>query len=440
MEIAVRIAQLLVSLSLLIVCHELGHFIAAKLFKTRVEKFYLFFDPWFSLFKFKKVETEYGIGWLPLGGYVKIAGMVDESLDTQNLKSDPEPWEFRAKPAWQRLIVMLAGVFVNFVLAMFIYAMVAFSWGSQYLPTENIKYGIAVDSLGEKIGLRNGDMIKLVNGEKCEDYNKVLMTLLLNDPKTLTVNRQGKDTTIVFSDEKIALILNAESAFMSPRFPFQVEGFAENSPAQLAGFQKDDKVIAFNGEKCQFFDEVKKQLKANAGKKAVFTVLRGSQTESISMTIPDDGLIKVMTKGPAEFFEFQTIEYGFFESFPIGIKRGFEKTGEYLKQFKLIFNPDTQAYKSVGSFISMTKIFPGVWDWYAFWNLTALFSIMLGVLNVFPIPGLDGGHALFTLVEMITGKQPSLKFQETAQKIGMIILLAIMVFAIGNDFIRHVFN
>ncbi|MEE3448884.1 MAG: site-2 protease family protein, partial [Bacteroidales bacterium] len=274
MEIAVRIAQLLVSLSLLIVCHELGHFIAAKLFKTRVEKFYLFFDPWFSLFKFKKGETEYGIGWLPLGGYVKIAGMVDESLDTQNLKSDPEPWEFRAKPAWQRLIVMLAGVFVNFVLAMFIYAMVAFCWGSQYLPTENIKYGIAVDSLGEKVGLRNGDMIKLVNGEKCEDYNKVLMTLLLNDPKTLTVNRQGKDTTIEFSDDKIALILGAETAFMSPRFPFQVEDFAENSPAQLAGFQKDDKVVAFNGEECLFFDEVKKQLKANAGKKAVFTVQR----------------------------------------------------------------------------------------------------------------------------------------------------------------------
>jgi len=440
MEIAVRIAQLLVSLSLLIVCHELGHFIAAKIFKTKVEKFYLFFDPWFSLFKIKKGETEYGIGWLPLGGYVKIAGMVDESLDMESIKSDPQPWEFRSKPAWQRLIIMLAGVFVNFILAMFIYAMVAFSWGTQYLPTENIKYGISVDTLGEKIGLKNGDMIKLVNGEKCEDYNKILTTLLLNEPKTLTVQRNGKDTTIHLDDQKISLILNAEAPFMTPRFPFVIEEFAENSPAQKAGFQKGDKIIQINSKPKEFFDEIKKELKANSGEQTEFTILRDNKTQVITMTIPEDGLIKVITKGPADFFDFKTIEYGFFESFPVGINRGFDKIGEYLKQWKLIFNPDTGAYKSVGSFISMAKIFPGVWDWYSFWNLTALFSIMLAVLNVFPIPGLDGGHALFTIVEIITGKQPSLKFQETAQKIGMIILLAIMVFAIGNDFIRHVFN
>ncbi len=440
MEIAVRIAQLLVSLSLLVICHEFGHFITAKLFKCRVEKFYLFFDPWFSLFKFKKGETEYGVGWLPLGGYVKITGMVDESLDTAGLSSTPQPWEFRSKPAWQRLIIMLAGVFVNFILAMFIYAMVAYSWGSQYLPTENIKYGIAVDSLGQSIGLKDGDMIKLVNGEKCTDYNKILGLLLLNDPKSLTVTRNGKDTTLYLTDEHIAGILQAETSFMTPRFPFQIKEFAENSPAQKAGFQVDDKIKKINGKECEFFTDVKKFLAANAGKTADFSVLRGEETLTITMQIPQDGLLKVINKNPGDFFEFETIQYGFFESFPVGIKRGFDKIGEYLKQWKLIFNPDTQAYKSVGSFISMAKIFPGSWDWYAFWNLTALFSIMLAVLNVFPIPGLDGGHALFTVVEMITGKQPSLKFQETAQKIGMIILLAIMVFAIGNDFIRHVFN
>lgn len=436
MEVAVRIAQLLVSLSLLIICHEFGHFITAKLFKTKVEKFYLFFDPWFRLFRLKRGETEYGIGWLPLGGYVKIAGMVDESMDTEQLKKDPEPWEFRSKKAWQRLIIMLAGVIVNVILAMFIYAMVAFSWGTQYLPTENVKDGICVDSLGESLGLKTGDKILLVNGEKCEDFSKITLTLLLNDPKTLTVDRDGEQKTLQITDEMVAGILEAQQPFMTPRMEFQVGAFVEGSVAEAAGFKVDDYVVGINGQEYKYFDEVKDFLQNNKGKNANFKLLRGKDTVGVSLTIPEDGLLKVQVQ---QNFDYKTIEYGFFESFPVGIGRGIDKIGEYCKQWKLIFNPETKAYKSVGSFISMAKIFPGTWDWYAFWNLTALFSIMLAVLNVFPIPGLDGGHALFTIIEMITGKQPSLKFQEVAQTIGMILLIGLMIFAIGNDLIRHVF-
>ncbi len=442
METAVKIAQLLVSLSLLVICHEFGHFIFAKIFKTKVEKFYLFFDPWFSLFKFKKGDTEYGIGWLPLGGYVKIAGMIDESMDTEQLKKDPEPWEFRSKPAWQRLIIMLAGVIVNVIVAMLIYAMMAFHWGTSYLPTDNLKYGIAVDSLGYSLGLRDGDQIKLVNGEKVADFNKVVVNLLLNDPKTLTVNRNGIDTVITMDNADVSKMISAQAPFMQPRIPFVVDDFPQGveSAARNAGILPGDEVIMANGEDCRYVHKVRGFLSANGGKDATLTVLRGSDTVNIAIRIPESGLIQVQYKGMDSYLEFATEEYGFFESFPVGISRGIDKTVEYCKQWKLIFNPDTEAYKSVGSFITMTKIFPGTWDWYSFWSLTALFSIMLAVVNVIPIPGLDGGHALFTLVEIITGKAPSEKFLERAQMVGMIILLLIMALAIGNDFIRHVFN
>lgn len=439
MEIAVKIAQLMLSLGLLVICHEFGHFITAKIFKCRVEKFYLFFDPWFSIFKVKRGDTEYGIGWLPLGGYVKIAGMIDESMDTEQLKRPAEPWEFRSKPAWQRLIIMVAGVVVNIILAMFIYAMIAFAWGKTYLPVENLKYGIAVDSAGYAVGLRDGDMIKYVNGKPADNFSNVMLDILLDDPKTLTIGRNGKDTTITITDDKVALILKAQSAFIMPRFPFVVKEFAEGSPAKDAGFLPEDCIVSANGGQCKYFHEVRNFLDANKGKSVEFGVLRGADTLSIALTVPEDGMLKVYTKSIGDFLEYKTQQFGFFESFPEGISRGVDKIGEYCKQWKLIFNPETEAYKSVGSFISMTKIFPGTWDWYSFWNLTALFSIMLAVLNIIPIPGLDGGHALFTIVEMITGKKPSEKFLEYAQMVGMAILLIIMVFAIGNDFIRHVF-
>lgn len=444
MEIAVQIAQLLVSLSLLVICHEFGHFITAKIFKCRVDKFYLFFDPWFSLFKVKRGETEYGIGWLPLGGYVKIAGMIDESMDTEHLKHAPEPWEFRSKPAWQRLIVMLAGVIVNAILAMFIYAMVAFSWGSTYLSVNNMKYGVSVDSLAYTMGFRDGDMLKLVNGEPADNFSKVVIDVLLNDPRTITVSRNGVDTTVAFTDEMVAELLEGQNAglLFSPRFPFVVSGLPEGEPsaAAKAGFMVGDSVVSFNGKPCSFFSEVRRSLADNKGKEAEIGIVRNGRDSTITITIPDNGLIGVFTKSYHDYLTMSTKEYGFFESFPVGISHGIDKIVEYCKQFKLIFNPDTKAYKSVGSFITMTKIFPVYWDWYAFWNLTALFSIMLAVVNVIPIPGLDGGHALFTLVEMISGKKPSEKFLEVSQTVGMVILILLMLLAIGNDFIRHVFN
>ncbi|MCQ2975669.1 MAG: RIP metalloprotease RseP [Bacteroidales bacterium] len=442
MEIAVRIGQLLMSLSLLVICHEFGHFIFAKIFKTKVEKFYLFFDPWFSIFKFKKGETEYGIGWLPLGGYVKIAGMIDESMDVEQMKNDPQPWEFRSKPAWQRLIIMIAGVAVNVILAMMIYAMMAFHWGSDYLPVENCVYGIQVDSLGKEIGLENGDKILEVNETKIEDFSKVFVNLLLNDPKTITVDRNGEHKTFTLSDSLIAKLLNMETPCILPRFPFQIGDFAEESEAKLAGFEVGDLIVAIDSSECKFYDEVKDKLEENKGKTSIFTILRGENKDTtlISFNIPENGKMGVYTYSYADFLEYKHIEYGFFESFPAGISKGIDKINEYCKQWKLIFNPNTKAYKSVGSFISMAKIFPGTWDWYSFWNLTALFSIMLAVINIIPIPGLDGGHVMFLLYEIIVGKKPSDKFMEYAQMAGMIFLILIMILAIGNDFIRHVFN
>lgn len=440
METAIRIGQMLLSLSLLIICHEFGHFITAKIFKCRVEKFYLFFDPWFSIFKVKRGETEYGIGWIPLGGYVKIAGMIDESMDTEALKQDPQPWEFRTKPAWQRLIIMIAGVVVNVLLAMFIYIMIAFHWGSDYLPVQNLKYGIQVDSAAYDLGLRNGDMILEVNEQPADNFSNVFIDLLLKDPRTITIERNGERKTFTLTDSIIAKMLNVETPSIQPRFPFKIGDFAEGSTAEGAGFQKEDFVIAIDSADCKFYDQVREKLQENKGKSSLFTVLRGDDTLNITFQIPDDGKMGVFTYGFAEFLEYKHVDYGFFESFPVGIGKGIDKIKEYCRQWKLIFNPETKAYKSLGSFISMTKIFPGTWDWLVFWNITALFSIMLAVLNIIPIPGLDGGHALFTLIEMITGRKPSEKFLTVAQIIGMSILILLMVFALGNDFIRHVFN
>ncbi|MBQ2098848.1 MAG: site-2 protease family protein [Bacteroidales bacterium] len=353
MEIAVQIAQLLVSLSLLIICHEFGHFITAKMFKCEVDKFYLFFNPWFELFKVKRGETEYGIGWIPLGGYVHIVGMIDETTnaeDLEKIKHIPEDRWFSNKPAWQRLIVMLAGVIVNAILAMFIYAMVAFCWGSSYLPVDNLKYGVAVDSLGYSFGLRDGDMIKSVNGKPADDFAKVFTDLLLDDPKTLTVSRNGQDTTITFTDEMVSKLLDPDLGGLpfSPRYPFVVTGFAEGkeSAGQKAGLMEGDSLLTFNGQACAFYSDVRKQLVSNKGKEATISFMRNGQVDSVTLAIPEDGMLGVYVKSYADFLEYKTIEYGFFESFPVGISKGVNKISEYLKQFKLIFNPDTKAYKS----------------------------------------------------------------------------------------------
>lgn len=437
MEILIKAGQLVLSLSILVIFHEAGHFFFAKLFKTRVEKFYLFFDPWFSLFKTKRGETEYGVGWLPLGGYVKISGMIDESMDKEQMEKPPQPWEFRSKPAWQRLLIMLGGVMVNFLLAFAIYVMILFVWGNEYLPTESVKYGIVVDSLGSEFGLQNGDKIVSVNGEKVANFSKIVPKILLNDPKTLQIDRNDENVEITFTDEMIGKIIKHHGPFFTVRIPFIASSFTKGSPAEKAGMKKADKIIALNGEEVLYFDEFKSKLANYKDQVVNVKVVRNGQNKNLDIHVSEKGLIGVYPEGNLEeFFKMKKIKYGVLDAVPAGISKGYTEIGNYLKQFKLIFTPETKAYESVGGFIAIGNIFPSTWDWQVFWSMTALLSIMLAVINVLPIPALDGGHVLFLVFEIISGRKPSDKFLEYAQIVGMAILFALLIFANGNDIIK----
>jgi len=438
MEVFIKIAQLLLSLSILVILHEAGHFMFAKLFKTRVEKFYLFFDPWFSLFKFKKGETEYGIGWVPLGGYVKISGMIDESMDKEQMKKPAEPWEFRSKPSWQRLIIMLGGVMVNFLLALVIYIMVLFVWGEEYLPNENVKYGILVDSVGMEMGLRNGDNILSVDNQEIDNFYHIIPDIILNERKTIQIKRDGRLMEVRIPEESIPFLIKGKGR-VNVRIPFSpliVEGFMKESPAKNAGLQTGDEIIGLNNEIFEFYDQFKKKLDKSIGEKVSLQVKRNSNNLEIPVVVNNQGMIGI-SRDIKDFFEFRKIEYGFFESIPAGIAKGVTTLQDYLKQIKLIFSKDTKAYESLGGFITIGSIFPGVWDWHSFWNLTAFLSIILAIMNILPIPALDGGHVMFLLYEVITGRKPGDKFMEYAQMTGMIILLALLLFANGNDIIRY---
>ena len=437
MEVFVKIAQLLLSLSILVILHEAGHFMFAKLFKTRVEKFYLFFDPWFSLLKFKKGETQYGIGWIPLGGYVKISGMIDESMDKEQMKKPAEPWEFRSKPSWQRLIIMLGGVMVNFLLAIVIYIMVLFVWGEEYLPTENIKYGILVDSVGIEMGLRNGDKILSVDNQEVENFYQIIPDIVLNERKTIQIKRDGRLMEVKIPKESIPLLIKGKGR-IDVRIPFSpliIEDFLKESPAKNAGLQTGDEILGLNNEIYKYYDQFKKKLDESIGEKVSLQIKRNSNNLEIPVVVNNQGMIGIR-RDVKDFFEFRKIEYGFFESIPAGITKGVETLRDYLKQIKLIFSKDTKAYESLGGFITIGSIFPGVWDWYAFWNLTAFLSIILAIMNILPIPALDGGHVMFLLYEVVTGRKPGDKFMEYAQMTGMIIILALLLFANGNDVIR----
>ncbi|NQU81278.1 MAG: RIP metalloprotease RseP [Bacteroidetes bacterium] len=438
MEVFVKIAQLLLSLSILVILHEAGHFMFAKLFKTRVEKFYLFFDPWFSLLKFKKGETQYGIGWIPLGGYVKISGMIDESMDKEQMKKPPEPWEFRSKPSWQRLIIMLGGVMVNFLLAIVIYIMVLFVWGEEYMPTENVKYGILVDSVGIEMGLRNGDKIVSVDNQEVENFYQIIPDIVLNERKTIQIKRDGRLMEVKIPEESIPLLIKGKGR-IDARIPFSpliVVGFIKESPAKNSGLQTGDEILGLNNEIYEYYDQFKKKLDENIGKIVSLQIKRNSNNLEIPVVVNNQGMIGIR-RDIKDIFEFRKIEYGFFESIPAGITKGVETLQDYLKQIKLIFSKDTKAYESLGGFITIGSIFPGVWDWYAFWNLTAFLSIILAIMNILPIPALDGGHVMFLLYEVVTGRKPGDKFMEYAQMTGMIILLALLLFANGNDVIRY---
>jgi regulator of sigma E protease len=437
--ILVKTAQLLLSLSILVVLHEFGHFMFARLFKTRVEKFYLFFDPWFSLFKMKKGDTEYGIGWLPLGGYVKISGMIDESMDKEAMKLPPKPWEFRSKPAWQRLLIMVGGVLMNFLFALVIYIGVLYAWGEEYLPTENVKYGVVANEVGEQIGFQTGDKILTVDNKYIDNFFKVIPTVVLDNAKTVQVERNGQKVDIEISDSDLALMLKSKS-LLEPRFPFDLKigRIEKESPAEIAGLQKEDVFLSVNGLSFQFYDEFTDYLTSQKGNAIELELEREGQKIVKKVTVSEEGKIGFYPVFNPDVFEFRTIKYGFLESIPAGIQRGVQTTKDYLKQFKLFFNKEAKAYESLGGFATIGNIFPSVWDWSAFWNMTAFISIILAIMNLLPIPALDGGHVMFLLAEMISGRKPNEKFLEYAQIAGMVLLLALVLFANANDIIKMI--
>jgi len=438
MEIVIKILQLLLSLSILVIIHEFGHYIAARIFKTRVEKFYLFFNPWFSVFKFKKGETTYGLGWLPLGGYVKIAGMIDESMDKEQMKQPPQPWEFRSKPSWQRLIIMLGGVMMNIVLAVLIYIMMLAVWGESYLPTENVKYGIVVDSVGAELGLRNGDKIVTVDRQRVENFGKIPEKLILDEARTIQIEREGQLIDLEVPAGFLSRLVKHRSGdFIAPRFPFYVNDFSKDSPAREAGLQKGDQIIGLNEMSTFYFDEFLSRIGDYPNQEVMVTIVRNSDTLGVDMVVSPEGRIGVFPLSTmSELFEVREKNYNFIEAIPAGISKTYYGIGSYFKQLKLIFSPEVKAYESVGGFITIGSIFPAKWHWPSFWTLTAFLSIMLAILNVLPIPALDGGHVMFLMYEIITRRKPSEKFMEYAQITGMIILFGLLIFANGNDIIR----
>lgn len=444
MEILIKTSQLLLSLSILVLLHEFGHFLPAKIFKTRVEKFYLFFDPWFSLFKFKRKDTEYGIGWLPLGGYVKISGMIDESMDKEQMKLAPQPWEFRSKPSWQRLIIMVGGVTVNVILAMAIYSMVAFTWGDKFLHNNDLKDGLwCADSLAIEMGFRNGDKIVSLDGIEPGDFRKIFPDIIINEIKKVEVVRAGNLITIDIPPTLTKEILKKKGSLILPRIPFEVAGFNENSPAEKGGILKRDRIIGIDDLRTYYFDEFKSAVKEKSGQPVGVRVVRGADTLICMVEVSKEGLIGVMPRnfGVEDFekdgiYSVTTIHYGFFESFPAGIHRAVSTLENYIKQFKLIFSSETEGYKQIGGFLTIGSLFAPSWDWQHFWELTAFLSIMLAFMNILPIPALDGGHVLFLVYEMVFRRKPNEKFLEYAQIAGMIILFGLLIYANGNDILK----
>ena len=439
MIVAIKIVQFILSLSIIVIIHELGHFLFARLFNTRVEKFYLFFDPWFSLFKIKRGETEYGMGWLPLGGYVKISGMIDESMDKEQMKQPPKPYEFRAKPAWQRLLIMIGGVLFNFILALFIYVIVLFSWGETYLPNSSVTYGIVTDSIGYEMGFENGDKIVSVDGNPIDNFYSVIPDVILNEREVITVDRHGERVNVRVDRAYIPYMIKGMGQIDArvPFGPFEVVGFTKVSPAAAAGIIKGDRLVGVDGIVFEYYDQFQSYLKERKGQEVTTNLLRDGRELNIELVTTPEGMIGIERSMP-DFLELKTVRYSLLESIPAGIKKGYKTLQDYLKQFKIIFSKGTKAYESLGGFITIGSIFPGVWDWQSFWTLTAFLSIILGIMNILPIPALDGGHVMFLIYEVVSGRKPSDKFLEYAQVAGMLLLLALLIFANGNDIVRFI--
>ena len=438
MSIVIMVGQLLLGLSILVILHEFGHFIAARAFGIKVEKFYLFFDAWgVSLFKFNYKGVEYGVGWLPLGGYVKIAGMIDESMDTEQMAGPPQPWEFRSKPAWQRLIVMLGGITVNILLGILIFWVITLKYGETQTPNDNLKYGIAPGIVGKKIGLQAGDKIVSVNGKHIEYFDELVSSKVLLGNSVLTVDRGGKEVLITVP----GTILNDLSdygiaEFVKPRVKFAIDGISPNSGAQKAGLAKGDSILAINGQKTTFFDEVQTALQNNKNKQVELTIWHNNATRQQPAQITKEGTLGFIPNPtlPAE----TTIHFGFFGSLPVGASKAWGTFTDQSKALSKIFTGQVKARKAISSPIGIAVMFGSHVDWLRFWNLVGLLSMVLALMNLLPIPALDGGHALFLLIEMIKGKPLSDKFLERAQIVGFVLLICLMVFAFGNDIVKQV--
>lgn len=443
METLITIGQLVLSLSILIVLHEYGHFLPARLFGTRVEKFYLFFDPYFSLFKKKIGDTEYGIGWLPLGGYVKISGMIDESFDSEQMAAEPQEWEFRSKPAWQRLIIMLGGVTVNFILGFLIYALVLFAYGEEYYPAKNITAGIATDSLGLAIGLQNGDHVLKVGDVPFERFNDklVLRGIAIDNARELTVERDGREQVIAVDNEWADILTRHENKgarLFIPRMPFVVG--KPGDVGEKAGLKMEDRIVSVDGTPVAYFDEYKQEVKGKSSQEITLGVQAkdGGATRQVKIALDEKGRMYVQPAGPDYFYETERVEYGFLESFPAGFNQGVGFLGDQFKAFGEMFKGNIDVSESLGGFASIGSMFGTEWIWERFWYMTASLSLILAFMNLLPIPALDGGHVMFLLYEVVTGRKPSDKFMERATMVGFVIVLGLVLYANGLDVWRWV--
>ena len=439
MAILMKVLQVIIALSVLIAIHEFGHFFFARIFGIRVDKFFLFFDAggvklfstktskWFTkLFpKFRDKETEYGIGWLPLGGYCKINGMIDESFDIESMRQEPKPWEFRSKPAWQRLLIMLGGVLFNFIFAVIVYIFIMDKWGQNYIP--NSESRIYASSLAEDLGFRTGDRILDFDGYVPEDFLNLQSDLARRSVDVATVLRDNDTVRIYMDRSRIGEIISTPMVF-DLALPFIVKDIAPESANSKSGLMPGDRIIAIDSCRTDYFQDAARVLDGCTGETVPVSVLRGSDTLSFNLDISDDGKIGVFLDSP-----YRRKEYNFFQAIPAGIRYSFETLKGYIQDLKLVFTPKTKAYKSVGSVITIMQVFPEKWNWFRFCHLIAIISIMLGVMNLLPIPGLDGGHAMLLCYEIATGRKPSDKFLIIAQAIGMVLLLALMILALGND-------
>ncbi len=486
----IKIAQLLLSLSILVFVHELGHYMFARLFKVRVDKFYLFFHPRFTIFKAKKINgkwqtkwfaenqpehlmqamdengelltnkkgkpimvpapidelddndwrkhtetTEWGIGWLPLGGYCKIAGMIDESMDSNVIHSEAQPWEYRAQKAWKRLFIIVGGVLMNFITAIVIYSMILFTWGKEYLPMESAYMGYDYCQTALDFGFQNGDIILSANGEKLNTPQDATMKIMIEGNEDIIILRNGQKLKLHVPSTFGEKMLEAgEKQLMYVRVPFVVDNISKDSPADKAGLEKGDSVIGINNTPMSDFTSISEALALYANSSISIQFIRDTDTLSSQTTLSEDGKLGIQLKDYTQYFTYELEEYNFFQSIPAGIKLGYETLANYIKQFRLVFTK--AGAESVGGFIAIGNIFPATWDWSIFWNMTALLSIMLAFMNILPIPVLDGGYVLFIIYEMITGRKPSDRFMEIALNIGMFLLLALLLFANGNDIIK----